>query len=310
MKKNRLILLAAALVLLPAASLSGAGGGEDAEFRIYYPDSTETMLTSSVYTRGDVSDADYIGTVCGRLNAGRSEEELFLPEGVIVEDAVLGEDGLLRVTFNEAYRDLGISREILVRAAVVKTFMQIGSVAAVEIYVGGNELTNVKGEPVGPLTADSFVELTNSDKDAYRYETFVLYFTDQDGKSLLPETRRIYYRRSIPKERVALEQLAKGPIEEGHYPTIPPGTELLGITVSDGACYVDFDRNFINQAIDGLDPEIAVYSVTHTVVENTDANRVEIQIDGEGEVMFGEDLDLYQFFQWNDDLTPGEEETE
>ena len=49
------------------------------------------------------------------------------------------------------------------------------------------------------------------------------------------------YKRSIPKERIVLEQLMKGPLEKGHYPTIPENTEVLNVTIADSLCYVAFD---------------------------------------------------------------------
>ena len=70
------------------------------------------------------------------------------------------------------------------------------------------------------MTEESFLELSGKDTD-YRYDTFTLYFADKSGKKLVKEERNIYYRRTLPKERVVLEQLAKGPMEEGHYAVIP-----------------------------------------------------------------------------------------
>ena len=49
----------------------------------------------------------------------------------------------------------------------------------------------------------------------------------------MKETRNVYYRRSLPKERVVLEQLAKGPMEEGHYATIPDSSLVLSV-ITDG----------------------------------------------------------------------------
>ena len=56
----------------------------------------------------------------------------------------------------------------------------------------------------------SFVELWGDDRDAYRYDTFTLYFTDSTGEKLVEEERSVYYKRSLPRERVILEQLIKG----------------------------------------------------------------------------------------------------
>ncbi len=61
------------------------------------------------------------------------------------------------------------------------------------------------------MTDSTFVEVSKKNEDNYRYDTFTLYFADKSGKRLLKETRNVYYRRTLPKERVVLEQLAKGP---------------------------------------------------------------------------------------------------
>lgn len=58
------------------------------------------------------------------------------------------------------------------------------------------------------------------------------------------QNREMYIIREFCQERVILEQLAKGPMVKGHYPTIPQNTDILGIEVSDNVCYVDFSSAF------------------------------------------------------------------
>lgn len=82
------------------------------------------------------------------------------------------------------------------------------------------------------MTDSTFVEVSKKNEDNYRYDTFTLYFADKSGKRLLKETRNVYYRRTLPKERVVLEQLAKGPLEDGHYATIPENTMAI---IGDGS---------------------------------------------------------------------------
>ena len=63
-------------------------------------------------------------------------------------------------------------------------------------------------------------------------------------------------------------------------------------------------------ALAGISPEIAVGSVAHTLLANTEAEEIEILINGQSDRKFGE-LDLYQFFGWNGDLVSHQiEETE
>ena len=49
-----------------------------------------------------------------------------------------------------------------------------------------------------------------------------------------------------------------------------------------------------------------VYSVVNTLIANTDAEKAEITIAGQAEATLGEDLDLYNYYQWNEDMI-GEE---
>ena len=130
------------------------------------------------------------------------------------------------------------------RAGVARTFLQIPGITGIKIFIGNQELTDSKGQAVGLLDGNTFVEMWGSDKDAYRYDTFTLYFTDKTGEHLVAEQRNVYYKRILPRERVILEQLAKGPMVKGHYPTIPQNTDILGIEVSDNVCYVDFSSAF------------------------------------------------------------------
>ena len=113
---------------------------------------------------------------------------------------------------------------------------------AVRFTVEGQELTDSRNQAVGDMTEDTFVEFSGKDNDAYRYDTFTLYFTDKSGKKLVPEERRVYYRRTTPKEMVVLAQLAKGPSEEGHYRTISENSLPISAITADRICYINMNR--------------------------------------------------------------------
>ena len=193
------------------------------------------------------------------------------------------------------------TRELLVRTGVVKIFIQIPGIDSVEIYVGKKPLTNSKGEEVGAMNSDTFVEFSGSDGDVYSYDTFTLYFTNKNGDKLVEEQRSVRYRRNLPKATVVLEQLARGPLEKDHYPTIPENSEVLSLTKANGICYVDYNSVFQDYALN-VSEQIPIYSVVNTLIAATDVDKVEISIEGNKEVTFGQNMQLYKFYEWNDSL--------
>ena len=237
-----------------------------------------------------------------RLNNRETREggTSIFPDGVKISSCTV-DDGVLILEFNEAYNKMSRTRELLVRAGVVKTFIQVPGVDYVEIYVGKKPLTDTKGDEVGAMNSDTFVEFSGSDGDVYSYDTFTLYFTNKNGDKLVEEQRSVRYRRNLPKATVVLEQLARGPLEKDHYPTIPENSEVLSLTRANGICYVDYNSVFQDYALN-VSEEIPVYSVVNTLIAATGVDKVEISIEGNKEVTFGKNMQLYKFYEWNDSL--------
>ncbi len=309
-RKNRTgLLLASFLLFIPMLCQTvHSDAEEEKKITVYRTNTQQTFLEAVNYVPEGETVREVLFELVQFYNQKDTSSDAVpvLPDEVQIIAYNIKEDGVLELHFSGDYRDIPVTREVLCRAGAVKTFLQLDGVNAVHFLVGEEEFLDQKGEPVGNMNGDSFVEIFSSDRESYRYDTFTLYFTDKNGRKLLPETRRVYYRSSIPKARVALEQLAKGPIEKGHYPTLPDSTELRTVVLSDKACYADFDRTFVEQALE-LDPEIPLYSVVNTLIANIDAEKVEISIAGNPEAVLGEDTELYRYYRWNSELVPEEE---
>ena len=306
---KKLIRITAVLLLsllFPALVIASGEENAKTEYKIYYVDIQETKIGESTYRPEQNTPDQILQGLVDTYNTGHREgTQRYLPNDILIETWSL-QDNTLTLNLSEQYHELDFAQDVLARAAFVKTFTQFDEILFVSCTVDGEEITDADGHPVGNMSADTFVEMNSSDREAYRYDTFLLYFTDQTGTKLIPERRRVLYRRSIPKARVALEQLANGPREKGNYPTIPSSVTLRNVMIADGICYVDFDDIFLTEPVEGLSPETAVYSAAHTLIANTDADEVEIMIEGNADAVFG-DFPLYQFFGWNDELTPEEE---
>ena len=289
------------VLLLVSASIFAEETAAPKKYTLYYVADADIRLGEASFVPERDSTDSILQNLIDTYNTGHRDAVVRLLPGNITIDTWSMENGTLILNLSENYRELETNQEMLVRAAFVKTFTQFPEVLFVECRVDGENVRDASGKPVGPMSSDTFVEINSTDKDAYRYDSFILYFANQDGTELVPETRRVYYRRSLSKARVAIEQLANGPMEKGNYPTISPNVTLLGVVSSDGICYVDFDDVFTGEPVSGIPPEIAVNSVVHTLLANTDAEKIEILVNGQSDKKFGE-MDLYRFFGWNGDL--------
>lgn len=262
----------------------------------------ETQLEKVDYNPEETTAEYMLKDMMQQMNQKEDDVERIslLPDDVQMNYSVEGE--VLVVNFNSQYTQMSKAREILVRAGVVKTFLQVPGISAVRFTVENQNLTDSKGESVGEMTADTFAEFSGNEPDAYCSTTFTLYFTDKDGQNLVKEQRTVRYRRSIPKERIVLEQLMKGPMEKGHYPTIPENTEILDVTIADRICYVAFDRVFSSYALD-VSEKIPVYSVVNTLLDALEADKVQITVGASDKLdIFGQKMSLYRFYEKNDKL--------
>ena len=280
------------------------------QYYLYYVNKDETKVVKERYQLEQESAEFMLQDFTGILNAqeGSGDNLALLPSGVQLVTYRLNES-LLELEFNSDYSKMSRAREILVRAGVARTFLQIPGVTGIKIFIESEELKDSKGQAVGVIDGNTFVEMWGSDKDAYRYDTFTLYFTDKTGVHLVAEQRNVYYKRILPRERVILEQLAKGPMVKGHYPTIPQETEILGVEVSDDVCYVDFSSAFSDSGID-IPVNTMIYSVVNSLLDTASADKVQISVEGDTEATLSDGTSLYSLFSKNTDLVLKEDQSE
>ena len=305
MKKKIFMIITVLMLCLLAGGCSVEVQNDPNTQSVYYLydiSADETQLENVDYNPEETTAEYMLKDMMQQMNQKEDDVERIslLPDDVQMNYSVEGE--VLVVNFNSQYTQMSKAREILVRAGVVKTFLQVPGISAVRFTVENQDLTDSKGESVGEMTADTFAEFSGNEPDAYCSTTFTLYFTDKDGQNLVKEQRTVRYRRSIPKERIVLEQLMKGPMEKGHYPTIPENTEVLDVTIADRICYVAFDRVFSSYALD-VSEKIPVYSVVNTLLDALEADKVQITVGASDKLdIFGQKMSLYRFYEKNDKL--------
>lgn len=106
-----------------------------------------------------------------------------------------------------------------------------------------------------------------------------LYFSDDQAEFLIPETREVVEAENIAK--VAVEELVKGPRENGLHATIPSETKVLGVEIENNIAYVDFSRDLIDKHWGGSTGELmTIMSTVNTLTEFENIHKVQILVEG------------------------------
>ncbi|MGI6007766.1 MAG: GerMN domain-containing protein [Ruminococcus sp.] len=277
-------------------------------YQLYYVNTEKTKVIGETVQFDDSGDLlQQMAEMLFGQPLGEAQTRL-LPENVEFLDYQMT-DGVLMLNFSQGYQEMNRTEEILIRASAVKTFIQVPDVKSVGILVEGSPLTDSYGEEIAPMTDESFVENSGKEINAYQHAHLTLYFANENGDRLVKEARSVYYSTSMPLERVIVEQLLKGPQEADHYPTIPGETQILGVTVADGVCYVNLDKTFSDMALNQQE-EIPIYSITNSLVESGSVTEVQIAINGETKKTYREHVSLDQLFHARPDLVEQEETDE
>lgn len=293
---RRLLAVLAALILLTGCS----GNGETeapSEYFMYYLSLEANKVVEKAYEPEASSGDEMIQEFVDRLNETPEGEDYqrLMPKDVKIDSYSL-EDSTLILTIGGDYEQMERLREVLVRVGLVRAFTQISGVDRVQIVTENGELKDSAGNVIGAMTRESFVENAGSEINNYQYTTLTLYFANETGDKLVPETRSVYYSTSVPLERVVVEQLVKGPAEEGHYAVLPSDTNILSVTTSENIAYVNFDNTFMNGTMSVVQ-EIPIYALVNSITTNCPVQRVQFSIDGESDVTFRESMKLNQFYE-------------
>ena len=308
MKKIAACLLSIILAALLAGCEGFSGSQNQNTYYLYYMNQDLNQVVEVPYEPEHLDTEGMIAEFAARQAMPPSDTDDYvslLPEGTSILDYQL-EGETLTLNMSDSYGTMSSSREILARAGLVRTFTQVEGVLRVQFQVNGSPLTDSYGNEVGNLTRDSFVENSGDELNTYQNITMQLYFTDQSGTELVPEERMVYYSSNVPLERVVVEELVKGPGEEGHYPTLSADTNILSVSIQEGICYVNFDESFTNSIL-SVSEEIPVYSIVNSLASVCHVNRVQFSINGNSTVTFRDSMRLDQLFEPNQDLVAEEQ---
>lgn len=301
-------------VMLSACVLSGCGKEEQEEengegyYKIYYLNSEETKLVPEEYKAENSSFYDLAEELLQAMD--RVPKELSLrkvkPDDVVIRHVMTDKKGQITIDFGSGYKNMEAVREILFRAAVVKTLSQIHGVEFIQFYVEGQPLTDQTKKVVGFMSADNFIDNTGKETNCYQTVTMVLYFANKDGDKLREIHVTREYDATVTMEQFVIQQLLQGTdsiegLDGGYRDTIPEGTRLIKTTTKEGISYIDFNSSFLNKR-EGLTDEAAIYSIVNSLVELSTVNKVQFTIDGVSVEKYGDGMQFDGIFERNLDI--------
>lgn len=216
------------------------------------------------------------------------------PQDVTIEKWEL-KGSMLDIYFSVNYNKMEPYTEVLLRAAIVQTMTQIQDVEYVSFYAAGQPITDDSGYEIGYQSEEDFVQNIGSTLHSYQIGELKLYFADEEGKLLVSEKVSVRYNSNISMEKLIVEELIEGPMSSELQATFSDKTKVLGVSVRDGICYVNFDNSFLTNTV-ALDPNVTIYSLVNSIVEGGVAAKVQILVNGETNVKYQETVDLSQPF--------------
>lgn len=265
-----------------------------------------TACGKGKYDKGNTCEVYYVSNSATRVEMHPHEMEADTPEGRLQELLeclstnpvkleyqapfsmgfevldVRQDEGRIQIDVSASYRELSVTTEVLVRAAIVRTLTQLDEINMVLITVEGNPLYDNSGAVVSWMSANQFIDNDGNEINTYELARVLLYFAGESGTELIGAYREKRYSTNMSMERFVVEELIAGPSSqvEGLYPSINPNTKILSVMTRDGVCYVNLDENFLT-VVNNVSTEVSIYSIVNSLIELSSINRVQILVNGE-----------------------------
>lgn len=293
--------------LLVALFLGGCGKSDTTKdgksYTVYYTNISGTKLVSKSYVpTSDRFDGILTELLTEFQNPTHSDVVSAMPLGVEMNGYTMGVDNL-QVDFNGAYLGLSNVQEILLRSGIAKTLLQLPGVAKVRITVDGQPLVDNDGREVLAMDEKTFIDPQGEGINSYHYVTLNLYFANATGDKVAKEVRNVFYSSNLIMEKVIVEQIIKGPINEKLQAVADPSVLVKSVKISDNICILDLDSKFNNVPENTtVEPETCLYAFVNAICDACEVDGVQFRVEGESNVRFRGEVNLDRVFQRNPDI--------
>lgn len=296
MKKltGMLVLLLICLGLCSCTEEPQESGG----YLVYYTNEAADQLTQQEYTPQHEEGEELLWELLSRMkNVEMAAVKSAIPKQVEVKQLQL-QDGHLTLDFNSGYKEMDNVAEVLLRAAVVQTLIQVPQVEDIRLTVEGTVLYDISGAEIGAMNEDTFIDTKGEGINSYQYASLSLYFADASGEKLVRELRNVHYSSNNSLEKVVVEQLLCGPANSKLSPVLNGSAKILNASIQGNTCILNFDKAFNQAPVNSTaTPQTSIYAIVNSICDVCDVSRVEIQIEGSSEAVYRDEVGLDQRFR-------------
>lgn len=274
--KKIAIFLAAVLLMF-----SGCSGNEAPKMNLYCVNEKCNGLDT---VKVDITDSNPVETatelikdICDTSLMPKGDSPV-IPDGISISSCTV-EDDIIHIDLSGDYGSLSSSVKLLLTAGLTKTFEQINGIDGVNITIKKQPLLDTEGKELGILSDDEFVIHSGDEINTYSKMQMTLYFPDGSG-TIVPETRTVYYKSSVPTEQLVMQELIKGPYEAGHQSLFASNANFLNVNIQKKICYVNFDES-ISQALSGYDVNKALQAIVRSMSSVCGIDKVQFSVNGD-----------------------------
>lgn len=292
------------LILVFAISVFSVGCGDEKTtsnegMQIYEVDKAATKVVGHDFEPSDNAEDKIINEMLIELGKSSKDGKMIapIPDNTAVNKFNLT-DGILTIDFSDAYVNLEQRKEILSRAAIVKTLAQIESVEYVAFTVNGQPLVTPAGLTPGLMKPDDFVGNFGAKLDNSSIGDFRIYFADESGTMLKQYEINDAEYGGYSQEEFVLNQLVKGPQESGFTQTLSKDVKINNVVTINNICYVDFGNSFMDEQ-GKVSDQLVIYSVVNTLSEINGVHKVQISVNGDSSLKYNGTISLVEPFTRN-----------
>lgn len=285
--------------VLPALSGCAQSKKDDPDtFLVYYTNQNADDIIFKEQTIRDAENMEQVELVQKLLDLMFIQDEedttyyTVCPDTVHLEGLIV-KDGIITLDFNSDYLKMTNVREIIFRASVVLTLIQISGITGVSFTVENNPIVNSYGENIGIMTSDRFVNVLLNEEGMLKQETdLTVFFANKDETKLVPVVYRFDLDNSNSSmEEYVLTRLLAGPEGSDTKRTTARGVTLNSVVTTDHICYVNFGADFLNQE-QPVSDELMVYSIVNTLCQLPYVHSVQFMVDGDTNITLHGAMDL------------------